>query len=123
MNTIERETVKADLRKLEQGVGEAQCAWARPSLPRILDSSIVHSCRAVERAAPIVPSSVVELSTDIDDALGFEPEAVWPVIAMLWDMHGYAGAYDMGVIGVWMSGIEQMLYVCSVGGIGEAGGA
>lgn len=120
MNTIERETVKADMRELEQGLGEAQCAWARPSLPRKLDSCIVHSCRAVERAAPTGAGSVVELSTDIDDALGFEPEAVWPVIAMLWDMHGYKGVYDMGVVSVWMSGIEQMLYVCSVGGIGGA---
>lgn len=123
MNTIERETVKAGLWKLGQGIGEAQCAWARPSLPRILDSSIGHSCRAVERAAPASASSVVELSTDIDDAIGFEPECVWPVIAMLWDLHGYKGVYDMGVVGVWMSGIEQVLYVCGIAGIREVGSA
>ena len=57
---------------------------------------------------------VVELSTHIDDALGFEPESVWPVIAMLWDIHGYKGVYDLGVIGVWMTGIGAMLYVSSI---------
>ena len=58
---------------------------------------------------------VVELGTNIDEAIGFEPESVWPVIAMLWDIHGYKGVYDMGVIGVWMSGLGCMVYVSGVG--------
>ena len=57
---------------------------------------------------------VVELGTNIDEAIGFEPESVWPVIAMLWDIHGYKGVYDMGVVGVWMSGLGCMVYVCSI---------
>lgn len=61
---------------------------------------------------------VVELSTDSNDAIGFEPESVWPVIAMLWDMHGYKGVYDLGVVGVWMSGLGCMVYVSGVGDMG-----
>ena len=57
---------------------------------------------------------VVELGTNIDEAIGFEPESVWPVIAMLWDIHGYKGVYDMGVIGVWMAGLGCMVYVSGV---------
>jgi hypothetical protein len=63
---------------------------------------------------------MVELGSNIDDAIGFEPESVWPVIAMLWDMHGYRGVYDKGVVGVWMSGLGCMVYVSGVGSIGEA---
>ena len=63
---------------------------------------------------------VVELGTNIDEAIGFEPESVWPVIAMLWDIHGYKGVYDMGVIGVWMSGLGCMVYVSGIGNMGVA---
>ena len=63
---------------------------------------------------------VVELGTNIDEAIGFEPESVWPVIAMLWDIHGYKGVYDMGVVGVWMSGLGCMVYVCSISAMGAA---
>lgn len=67
---------------------------------------------------PLPIPSLVSLSARIDDAMGFEPEAVWPVIAELWDKHSMVGRYDLGVIGVWFAGLGVTLYVCGVGGGG-----
>lgn len=51
---------------------------------------------------------VAEFTKDIDAAMGVEPEAAWPMIAKLYDDHGYNCVYDLGVIGVLMVGIGWM---------------
>lgn len=90
-------------------------AW-NPSMERG-----TNACRNVEPSMepePLPIPSLVSLSARIDDAVGFEPEAVWPVIAELWDKHNMVGRYDMGVIGVWFAGLGITLYVCGIGGSG-----
>jgi len=98
--------------KLSGGLGETQCQWAQPSLPTSRETYK----RAVPANVPVgsTASAMVEFTSSPDTAIGFEPESVWPVIAMLWDIHGVHGVYDLGVIGVWMSGVGAVMYVARI---------
>jgi hypothetical protein len=101
-----------------------ECGSAEESQAEL---GLKHGCVAAGFSAVIVPiggvsaqsnqravSGSVELSANIADAIGFEPDSVWPVISMLWDIHGIVGRYDLGVIGVWMAGIGKPMYVAGI---------
>lgn len=53
-------------------------------------------------------SHSAEFTQDIDKAMGIEPQAAWPLIAELYDSHGWSAWYDLGVICVVVLGIGVM---------------
>jgi hypothetical protein len=70
----------------------------------LISSNSTETAETVDNAMP--PSAhVAEFTKDIDAAMGIEPEAAWPMIAKLYDDHGYNCVYDLGVIGVMILGI------------------
>lgn len=63
---------------------------------------VAHSTSRIPRAAS------AEFVVNIDAAMGVEPEAAWPIIAELYDSHGWSAWYDLGVICVSVMGVGYM---------------
>jgi hypothetical protein len=51
-------------------------------------------------------SSHLQLTGNIDHAIGYAGENVWPVISALWDQHRLNGYWDCEVISVEIAGIR-----------------